>query len=280
MQTDERMKNELKRSQKRLKEIKQEYRKLPNGRLECHRRKSRNGKNVTYRWFIVKNGKRTILPKTECHLAEQLAYKRKLQEEMGQLENRIIALSTYIGVVNGEGSKYLTSQAKRSVTKNLHRRLTVQNEEVDRLAQNYHNSTHKNWAEWATEDYNDKDFHKDEYTVQSITGRWVRSRIEAMIEASLYNHGLYYRYEPPYHLDGMWIHPDFEIMNPKTCKTVLWEHLGKMHDPDYVETNIRKFAAYVHNGYYPNKNLILTSETDDKYIDAQLIEAIIEYFFE
>lgn len=280
MQTEERLKNELERAGKRLKEVKQEYRKMPNGRIECHKRKSRNGKNTYYSWYIVKNKKRKSLPKTEQHLAEQLAYKRKLYEEIGKLENRIIAVNTFLSIAAGKECENLTSRSNRLVRANLHRRVTAQNEEVERLARCYLNAVHGDWAAWAAEDYNDKDFHKNEYKVQSKTGRWVRSRIEALIEGSLYDHGLYYRYEPPYYLDGIWVHPDFEIMNPKTGKTVFWEHLGKMSDPGYVEDNIRKFAAYTRSGYYPNKNLILTSEIGDMYIDVQLIEAIIEYFFE
>lgn len=280
MQTDARLKNELSQAKERLKAAKQEYRKLPSGRLECHRRKSRSGEAVNYSWYIVKNKKRNTLPKKEQRLAEQLAYKRKLQKEIGELENRIMAINTYMGITKGTGSKQLTSAANKTVKKNMHRRLTIQNDEVERLAKCYHDSLYGDWAKWAAQDYNDKDFHKNEYTVQSITGRWVRSRIEAIIEGVLHNHGLYYRYEPPYKLDGIWLHPDFEIMNPKTGETVLWEHLGLMSDPGYVEDNIRKFAAYTRSGYYPNKNLILTSESDDKYIDVQLIEAIVEYFFE
>ena len=43
--------------------------------------------------------------------------------------------------------------------------------------------------------------------------------------------------------------PDFTVINKRTGKMFLYEHLGKMDDENYVASNMRKLDLYEKNGY-------------------------------
>ena len=58
-----------------------------------------------------------------------------------------------------------------------------------------------------------------------------------------------YLYECRLNLIGLGtVHPDFLVLDIKNRRTIVWEHLGKMQDPGYVERNLRKINAYLKNG--------------------------------
>ena len=72
---------------------------------------------------------------------------------------------------------------------------------------------------------------------------------------------------------------DFLVLDIKNRRTIVWEHLGKMHDPGYVERNLRKINAYLKNGYVLGETLILTFESTNIPIDTTIIEGIIKHYF-
>ena len=62
-------------------------------------------------------------------------------------------------------------------------------------------------------------------------------------------------------------------------RTIVWEHLGKMGDSDYVERNLRKINAYLKAGYVIGETLILTLESASQPISTALIEKTVRHYF-
>ena len=50
---------------------------------------------------------------------------------------------------------------------------------------------------------------------------------------------------------------------------VVWEHDGRMVDPVYAQSAVRKIHAYEKNGIFPGERLILTFETEKTILDMK-----------
>lgn len=282
----ERAKSRLKFIDTRTKEIKREIHNLPPGRLECIKRDS------GYRWFIVKNGERVLLKKAERSLAQRLAHKRKLNDELDNLACERTALDAYMKIMGVIGigepvdinELISTSNArcKKVRIKDLVRpnRNHRKNGEIDCLDREYLGLKYPELLKWENADYEHKSDEDKKHNVRAKSGRWHESKDEVLIDNALIAHGLKIRYEPLLNIEANSLHPDFCILNPKTGEEVYWEHFGMMERPDYYSDAIWKLKLYLRNGYYPGVNFIATF-TGGKYrLDSQLVEAIIEYFFE
>lgn len=115
--------------------------------------------------------------------------------------------------------------------------------------------------------------------IKSVLGVDVRSKSEAYIALKLKEKGLAVRYECELQLKHSKVYPDFTILDPRSGRIYLWEHLGMMDDEEYAAHADRKMMDYVASGYHPMINLILTSETKDSPLDFALVDHLIEYYF-
>ena len=107
-------------------------------------------------------------------------------------------------------------------------------------------------------------------------GEYVRSKAEWMIAEMLNQYGIPYQYEYPLILKGhRTVRPDFRCLNVRLRKTVLWEHLGRMDDEEYVNSAIRKIQKYEANGYTLGTNLIITMETSECPLTPESVESRI-----
>ncbi len=121
----------------------------------------------------------------------------------------------------------------------------------------------------------DKDF-PELFTKKNLR---VRSKSEVFIADRLDDFLLPFIFEFPIYLIGRgWVYPDFTILNIRLRKVYIWEHLGKMDDPGYVQDNLLKIRAYERSGYFPGDNLILTFETKNLPLDIRGIDRIINHF--
>ena len=68
-------------------------------------------------------------------------------------------------------------------------------------------------------------------------------------------------------------------MDPRTNRIYYWEHLVRMDVEDYATHASNKLDEYAKAGYYPMKNLIITSETNEEPLDLKFVDYLIEYFF-
>ena len=112
-------------------------------------------------------------------------------------------------------------------------------------------------------------------------GEYVRSKSELIIANMLHDAGVPYKYEMTIALDIDFLlvnSPDFTVLNKRTRQEFIWEHHGRMDDPDYCNDKIYMLSKYMEKGYFPGKNLILTFETSKHPLRVEDIEMIIKEY--
>ena len=107
----------------------------------------------------------------------------------------------------------------------------------------------------------------------------LRHGIEKILADYFYHKGIPYQYEKPLLLQGFGVvYPDFTFLSPRTRREIYWEHDGKMDDPAYAKSAVRKIDTYQKNGIYPGENLILTFETSDIPLNTRTIQEMVRRF--
>ena len=103
-----------------------------------------------------------------------------------------------------------------------------------------------------------------------------------MIACMLDKAGIPYRYEEIVPLNGevgVFMHPDFTVLNKRTRKVYYWEHFGAMNSNSYVEDNFMpKIREYYNFGFLPGDRLLITFESSGHPLDTTDIKRIIETY--
>lgn len=135
--------------------------------------------------------------------------------------------------------------------------------------------------EWEKVRYEGKRFDEDAPEIYTEKNERVRSKSEKLIADKLYQMGISYRYEYPMVINGYGtIYPDFTIWNPYRYIEYIWEHFGRMDDPEYAQKAIKKIRMYEKLGYYMGEKLIVTFETSITPIDMRYVEKmLLENYF-
>ncbi len=120
--------------------------------------------------------------------------------------------------------------------------------------------------------------YPEEGTYKTNRGEMVRSKSEKIIADAFDKHQIPYQYEPVLELGYNMVYPDFVALNPRTRKTIYWEHLGIVSDMEYAAKNFHKLQCYEKEGYLLGRDLIITMESSDVPIDIKLVEAKISEF--
>ena len=137
---------------------------------------------------------------------------------------------------------------------------------------------------WQKEKYNGRWKKNTDTTYETPRGERVRSKSEWMIASMLDKAGVPYRYEEIVPLDeeglvGVFMHPDFTVLNKRTRKVYYWEHFGAMGNNSYVEDNFMpKIREYYNFGFLPGDKLLMTFETTGHPLDTTDIKRIIEQY--
>lgn len=132
---------------------------------------------------------------------------------------------------------------------------------------------------WQSKQYVGKSFAEGDPDFRSAKKERMRSKSEIIIADTLMRRGVPYRYEYPVNLRGLGIvHPDFTILNLRLRKEVIWEHFGKMDDPDYCNSQILKLNKYMQNGFFLGDNLIVTLESARWPLNNQTIDMVIDKY--
>ena len=213
--------------------------------------------NGKYRWYHQKKKsgggyQRSYINAKNNELAKRLAQKAYFRRMLLDRENELECISDYI--------------SKRKVTR--YDAMLEYDSPYRELLLN---------SEWAMEQYNRNPSHPENLVVKAPKGEFVRSKSEALIANALFDLGIQYRYECELELSGEVVYPDFTIKDKKSGKIILWEHFGKMDDPDYFAKTIRKIALYLKNGYIPGVNLIMTFETKkEPFVTDDVQRAIMQ----
>lgn len=131
-------------------------------------------------------------------------------------------------------------------------------------------------AAWSAQEYPQKEppakgFHTEQ-------GELVRSKSELMIANKLLKSGIPYRYEAELRLPECTLHPDFTVLNPRTRRVYIWEHLGMVGDADYSANALSRLTLLQRRGYLPGINLILTVESARQPLDSRQIQKVIDAY--
>ena len=131
--------------------------------------------------------------------------------------------------------------------------------------------------------YVGKEFGEENKTAYyTIKGERVRSKSEKIIADELYRHGIPYKYELPIELE-VWnkkitIYPDFTVLNKRTGKKWIIEHLGMMDKSSYSESAMQKLDTYEKNDILLGRDLLLLHETSISQLDTKVLEKYINEY--
>ena len=121
-----------------------------------------------------------------------------------------------------------------------------------------------------------EDYHADALKQTAADGTRMRSKNELYIKSRLDHYGIIYRSDCPTGIPGLKRVPDFTILRKRDGKIIYWEHMGMMYDMEYRIDNMRKLEEYDKFGIVPWDNLIVTYDTIEGGLRADLIEAMIK----
>lgn len=133
--------------------------------------------------------------------------------------------------------------------------------------------------EWFHSSYRRNHKHPENLIHKSISGNILRSKSEVLIDLSLYQHRIPYRYECELCLGDIVLYPDFTIRHPSTGELFYWEHFGMMDHPAYSHDFIKKLQIYTENGIIPTLHLITTYETQKHPLTIENVDKIITDYF-
>lgn len=242
---------------KELESIRTQLGSLPAGSFFC----SKNGKY--YKWYHSVNKKRHCISKKNRPLAEQLAYRKYLTIRVKELEEEIKAIDVYLT----HPSPYVGKSAS-----------LLSNPPYSDLLSTHLKPSSQELSEWVEMPYHTNEAYPENLKFQSPSGHLLRSKSELLIDMTLFQHKLPFRYECELRLGDVIFYPDFTIRHPATLNTFYWEHFGMMDQPFYAQKACEKLQLYCQNGIIPDINLITTFETRKNPLTLQTIHQKISSF--
>ena len=123
--------------------------------------------------------------------------------------------------------------------------------------------------------YSKQKFDPTSHVHETDCGELVRSKSEQIILNSLFAYNLVTHYEEEFMykvpVEGVHrVFPDFTIILPNG-KRIIWEHLGRLDDPEYCQRVAAKLNLYQQNGYVLGDNLIITMDDHKGNISSSLV---------
>lgn len=254
----ERILTEKERLIEQIRTLKQELLGLPEGKLICCHHGTR------CKWYLSDGHKKIYIPKTNAHLAMQLARKKYLTLKLKDLENEKRALDFYLQhhSPTGKANMLLTEPSEYQAL--LAPQFTTFSTEI---------------SNWLNSPYEQNHTHPEHLIHKSISGHLLRSKSEMLIDMLLYQHQIPFRYECALNLGEVKLHPDFTIRHPITGELYYWEHFGLMEHPNYAANTFSKLKLYTEYGIIPGIHLITTYETQEHPLSTEMVEKIIDYYF-
>lgn len=253
------MLEESQRLDKYVTQLKQEIEKLPEGKL-IH---IQNGKY--HQWHQSDGHTKKYIPKKKRKLIEALAIKKYLSYQLQDAIKEKRAIEFYLKHHRedvGKVEKLLSNKSK-----------------YRELLSPYFKPKSKELQEWLQEPFEQNSQYNENLILKSISGNTVRSKSEVIIDTLLFINKIPFRYECALKLGKRKIFPDFTIKHPKTGEIYYWEHFGKMSDEDYIRKACSKIQLYSLNGIIPGVNLIMTFETPEHPLSAEMVMEVIEKYF-
>lgn len=252
--------NEKKRLEQLIMQKEMAIANAPQGTLRVS---SSQGK-VRYFWKSNGNENGAFIKANEMWLAASLAQKEYDSAVLPVLKKKLNAVEKSLDLIDSQAEEklydYLAPARKALVTP------TIPTE--DMLVERF-----------LSVKYTGLPFKEDEAFIMTDRGDRVRSKSEKIIADKLFRMGIPYQYEFPVQLaDGKFVYADFRVLNKKTGRIYLWEHLGMMSDQNYCDNAIRKIERYEETGIFPGGGLILTYETATLPLNTMAIDLTINRY--
>ena len=243
--------------EKEIRKLEAQLKKMPEDRLYCYRYQKGNSNYVTwYRQHTEKDKLiRNYIPKKNIREAKTLAKRTYKQRLLYDLQNELNSIHSYLKARRADYT------SKMFEFDSPYRDLLYEN------------------SDWENEPYEKSTDYPEALIVPAPKGEMVRSKSEASIAQILFNHQIQYRYENIHVINGYPIASDFTILHPIDGREVIWEHFGRIDDPEYIDITTFKLNRYLKQGYIPGYNLILTFETKEHPLSIMAIEEIVKRHF-
>ena len=255
----EKMLAEHKRLENEISSLQSQLKSFPDGKLIC----VHNGTH--YKWFHSDGHTQTYIPKKNREFAEQLAIKKYLSVSLEDLEHEKTAIEFYL-----RHHQEYPDPAKQ---------LLDNTSGFKELLTPYFKPISQELLEWMNSPFEKNNQYPELLIHKTISGNYVRSKSEVLIDMSLHMHNIPFRYECALYLNGTTFYPDFTIRHPDTGEYYYWEHFGLMDDESYIQKTCSKLCTYSSNGIIPSIHLITTYETKENPLSLEMIEKTIEYYF-
>lgn len=228
------------------------------GRLICYQTGKDEHPIIQRYKVLTKDGrqKRTYLSNKNIKEAKELAEKTYKYRLLNDMKNEYESINAYLSHRKPE------HHSKMLAPDSPYRNLLCDNDG------------------WEFEDYEKNQNHPEHLIIPAPKGDLVRSKSEAMIAHMLFEHHIPYRYEYVQDIDGISMAPDFTILHPKTSLKYVWEHFGLMDNEAYINSVAYKLPKYVHAGYLPGNNMIMTFEDTRHPLSYMEVEDIVVRYFE
>ena len=250
---------ERNRLEQQITSTKSQINSLPKGDFFC----SRNGKY--YKWYHTDGKHQTLIPKKQRTYAEQLVQRKYLLLKLDELKRKRDAINTHISTLDN-----IPNHAEQ---------LFYKNEEYERLLSSMFAPDDQELLEWLQEPYEKNTKYPEQLIHKTLSGNYVRSKSEEIIDMALSVHKIPFRYECALQLGEIIVYPDFTIRHPKTGEIYYWEHLGLIDEPHYCNNALSKLQRYISYGLIPTHRLITTYETKECPLDSRFVMKTIETYF-
>lgn len=123
-------------------------------------------------------------------------------------------------------------------------------------------------------------YRPEDLVFEAKDGTKMRSLSEVLIANYLLSLGITFVYEMPLIVNGRRIWPDFTILSPVDCKTVIIiEHQGAMGSEKYQAKFIKSLLFYLSTKLVPNKDVFFTFSHLDGNTDLRQIDYILHTAF-
>lgn len=240
--------------------LQNEIAELPRGSLVC----SSAGKSQKYYHRI--NGQSIYLSSKELPLVKQLALKMILTAKLEDTLSEKLILDAYIQKNQKHGKKLDVLLQKKPFL-------------VDLLEDQSFLLFEDNNRRWMKANYTHNTRCPESLIYHSLSGHFVRSRSELVIDTALYLNKIPYRYECGLEIGEEVYFPDFTVLHPTTHEIYYWEHFERMDEPLYADSAFYKLQTYCENGIFPFINLITTYETKTHPLEPKAVESLIRQYF-
>lgn len=249
-----------------IEEKKRSLSKAPAGRIKLIRR----GGNI-HCYHVTSSAKPAgkYIPVSEQKLIKALTQKEYDQTVLAELQYQLKLIDNFIKKYNPSKVRELFG-SRGELRRGYISPVTLPDEEYA--------------ARWLAQSYKCKSFREGEPEFLTSRGERVRSKSEMIIADILAKHGVPYKYECPLRLEAgegsgtLTVYPDFTCINLRTREQFLWEHFGRMDDPEYAKKTVRKLRTFRRNGFILGKNLLATTECDGLPLDRKDVETLVKNF--